>query len=53
MKRWISGLLACMAALALAACGGSDEDEAAASPQALCNSIGTQPKIVNLSLIHI
>ena len=47
MKRWISGLLACMAALALAACGGSDEDEAAASPQALCNSIGTQPKIVN------
>lgn len=45
MKRWMGGLMACMTALVLAACGGSDDS--GASPQAQCNSIGTQPKIVN------
>jgi secreted trypsin-like serine protease len=45
MKRWTGGLLACMAAVVVAACGGSDGETA--SPEALCNSIGTQPKILN------
>lgn len=45
MKRWMNCLLAGAAALVLSACGGGGDDDA--SPQTLCNSIGTQPKVVN------
>lgn len=47
MKRRIGGLMACMATvLLLVACGGGGGSDGA-SPEALCSSIGTQPKVLN------
>lgn len=45
MNRWLGGLVAGLSVLVLSACGGSDDEPA--SPQVLCNSIGTQPRIFN------
>lgn len=47
MKRWMTAVMASFLVIGLSGCGGSDDGDGPVSPQAQCNSIGTQPKIVN------